>query len=122
MSSARAFRGPAEMTRCNRCDDCMAESNTMGGEHLYVMALSIDPTGEVYGLRVGSSDEIERLVDAMSESKPFHINVLATFPCAGWAATRVHSALGASRGLNEWFHVPLPRVLHTIACVMDGVM
>ena len=91
---------------------------------LYVMALSTDPTGAVHGLKVGRSSNIQQRALALSESMPFNITVLATFPGAGHLERRVHSMLDESRNAagrgREWFHASLPHVIHTVACVMVG--
>ena len=129
-----------------RCKDCVCEHNRlyyqekrrMGDEpepaepavkkqrvepeDLYVMALSTDPTGAVHGLKVGRSSNIAQRAQTLSESMPFNISVLATFPGAGHLEKRVHSMLDETRNTagrgREWFRVTLPHVIHTVACVM----
>ena len=129
-----------------RCKDCVCEHNRlyyqekrrMGDEpeeepavkkqrleaDLYVMALSTDPSGAVHGLKVGRSSNIQQRALALSESMPFSISVLATFPGAGHLEKRVHSMLDETRNTagrgREWFHASLPHVIHTVACVMVG--
>ncbi len=86
------------------------------------MAMRADPTGAVHGLKVGRSSNIAQRALALSESMPFNISVLATFPGAGHLEKRVHSMLDETRNTagrgREWFHVTLPHVIHTVACVM----
>ncbi len=129
----------------SRCKDCSCEHHRlyyhekrrMGDEpepaepavkkprleqDLYVMAMSTDPTGAVHGLKVGRSSNIAQRAQTLSESMPFTISVLATFPGAGHLEKRVHSMLDETRNTagrgREWFHVTLPHVIHTVACVM----
>ncbi len=87
------------------------------------MALSTDPNESVHGLKVGRSGNIQQRANALSESMPFNISVLATFPGAGHLEKRVHTLLDNSRNTTgrgkEWLHATLPHVLHTVACVMD---
>jgi hypothetical protein len=130
----------------SRCKDCISEHNRlyyqekrrMGDEpeeepavkkqrleaDLYVMALSTDPTGAVHGLKVGRSSNIAQRALALTESMPFNITILATFPGAGHLEKRVHSMLDETRNTTgrgrEWFHASLPHVIHTVACVMVG--
>jgi hypothetical protein len=91
-------------------------------QDLYVMAMSTDTTGAVHGLKVGRSSNITQRALALSESMPFNITILATFPGAGHLEKRVHSMLDETRNTagrgREWFHVTLPHVIHTVACVM----
>ncbi len=96
---------------------------TLPGEHLYVMAMSTDPTGAVHGLKVGRSSDIQKRAASLSDSMPFNISALATFTGAGHLERRVHSLLDNARNTTcrggEGFHASLPRVLQPIACVMD---
>ena len=91
-------------------------------EDLYVMAMSTDPRGAVHGLKVGRSDNIQQRANTLCDSMPFNISVLATFPGAGHLEKRVHTMLDDTRNTagrgREWFHVTLPHVIHTVACVM----
>ena len=89
---------------------------------LYVMAMSIDPEGEVCGFKVGRSGNIQQRVCTLSASMPFNIVVLATFPGAGFLENRVHYALEAFRNDSgpgrEWFRTPLTHILDTVSAVM----
>ncbi len=89
---------------------------------LYVMAMSIDPEGEVCGFKVGRSGNIQQRVCTLSASMPFNIVVLATFPGAGGLENRVHKALEAFRNDSgpgrEWFRTPLTHILDTVSAVM----
>ena len=91
-------------------------------EDLYVMAMSTDPRGAVHGLKVGRSGNITQRAQTLCDSMPFSISVLATFPGAGHLEKRVHTMLEDTRNTagrgREWFHVTLPHVIHTVACVM----
>ncbi len=91
------------------------------GDDLYCMTLSTDPNGTAHGIKVGSSDDIDGLVDFMSESMPFKIIVLAKCIGAGWAEERVHIMLGPTRSASggNWFHATLPTVLHAVACALE---
>ena len=94
------------------------------GSDLYIMALSTDPTGTVHGLKVGRSGNIPQRAMNLSTSMPFNILVLATFPGAGEAEDNVHSLLAPSRNPagrgREWFHTPLPNILHAVACALQS--
>ena len=94
------------------------------GSDLYIMALSTDPAGTVNGLKVGRSGNIPQRVMNLSASMPFNILVLATFPGAGEAEDTVHSLLAPSRNPagrgREWFHTPLPNILHAVACALQS--
>jgi hypothetical protein len=60
----------------------------------------------------------------LSASMPFNILVLATFPGAGEAEDAVHTILAPSRNPEgrgrEWFHTPLPNILHAVACALQS--
>ena len=99
-----------------------AKKPRLEAEDLYVMAMSTDPRGAVHGLKVGRSGNIAQRANTLCDSMPFNISVLATFPGAGYLEKKVHAMLDdtrnpAGRG-REWFHVTLPHVIHTVACVM----
>ena len=91
---------------------------------LYVMALSTDPTGAFHGLKVGRSGNIPQRAMNLSASMPFNIIVLATFPGAGGIEEVVHSMIAPSRNTTgrgrEWFHTPLPNILHAVACALQS--
>jgi hypothetical protein len=91
---------------------------------LYVMALSTDPDGSFHGLKVGRSGNISQRALGLSESMPFNILILATFPGLGYLEKAVHIQLGATRNENgrgrEWFRVQLPTVLYAVTCAMQS--
>jgi hypothetical protein len=97
---------------------------TVPGADLYIMALSTDPTGTVHGLKVGRSGNVPQRAMQLSASMPFNILVLATFPGAGEAEDAVHTILAPSRNPEgrgrEWFHTPLPNILHAVACALQS--
>ncbi len=95
-------------------------------DDLYIMAISTDTTGAMYGLKVGRSGNVHQRANALSESMPFHIKVLATFNGAGHLEKRVHKMLEETRNSTgrgrEWFHASLPHILHTVAlCVQEDI-
>ena len=116
-----------------QCDECCDEPAPvedppvkrprMEPEHLYIMALSTDPTGAVHGLKVGRSGNIQQRANTLSESMPFNIIILATFPGAGYMEKRVHTMLDYKRNTTgrgrEWFHVPLPTVIQMVGIAME---
>ncbi len=115
------------------CDECSEEPEPDKGApakrqrleaDLYIMAMSIDPEGEVCGFKVGRSGNIQQRVCTLSASMPFNIVVLATFPGAGGLENRVHKALEAFRNDSgpgrEWFRTPLTHILDTVSAVMKG--
>ena len=97
---------------------------TGGGSDLYVMALSTDPLGGMYGLKVGRSGNIPQRAASLSESMPFNILVLATFPGAGHLEKAIHAQLDTTRNATgrgrEWFHTTLPNITHAVACAMQS--
>jgi hypothetical protein len=97
---------------------------TVPGADLYIMALSTDPVGTVHGLKVGRSGNVPQRAMQLSASMPFNILVLATFPGAGEAEDAVHTILAPSRNPEgrgrEWFHTPLPNILHAVACALQS--
>jgi len=95
-----------------------------GGSDLYVMAISTDPLGELHGLKVGRSCNIPQRATSLSESMPFNILVLATFPGAGHLEKAIHAQLDTTRNATgrgrEWFHTTLPNITHAVACAMQS--
>ncbi len=92
---------------------------------LYVMAMSIDPEGEVCGFKVGRSGNIQQRVCTLSASMPFNIVVLATFPGAGGGLEdRVHKALETFRNDSgpgrEWFRTTLTHIVSAAMKCRDG--
>ena len=98
--------------------------HTVAGSDLYVLALSTDPLGAYHGLKVGRSGNIPQRAASLSESMPFSIVVLATFPGAGHLEKAVHSQLETTRNTagrgREWFHTTLPNITHAVACAMQS--
>ncbi len=96
----------------------------VAGSDLYVLALSTDPLGAFHGLKVGRSGNIPQRAAGLSESMPFNILVLATFPGAGHLERAVHSQLETTRNTagrgREWFHTTLPNITHAVACAMQS--
>ena len=94
------------------------------GSDLYVMAISTDLLGASHGLKVGRSGNIQQRAASLSESMPFNIAVLATFPGAGHLEKAVHSQLETTRNTagrgREWFHTTLPNITHAVACAMQS--
>jgi hypothetical protein len=92
-------------------------------EHLYIMALSVDPTGAVCGLKVGRSGDIQQRANALGDTMPFTLVVLATFPGAGHVEKRVHSLLDHRRNTEgrgrEWFHMRLPTIIQMVGIAME---
>jgi len=90
--------------------------------HLYIMCLSIDPGGLVYGLKIGRSNKIDERARDLTAALPFDMVVLATFPGAGHLEEAVHEQLDAGRNTDsnarEWFRVPLPEALIVIAAML----
>jgi hypothetical protein len=97
---------------------------TGGGTDLYVMAISTDPLGGLHGLKVGRSCNIPQRAASLSESMPFNILVLATFPGAGHLEKAIHAQLDTTRNATgrgrEWFHTTLPNITHAVACAMQS--
>ena len=97
---------------------------TGGGADLYVLAISTDPLGELHGLKVGRSGNIPQRAASLSESMPFNILVLATFPGAGHLEKAIHAQLDTTRNATgrgrEWFHTTLPNITHAVACAMQS--
>ena len=91
---------------------------------LYIMAMSIDPDGEVCGFKVGRSGNIQQRVCTLSASMPFNIVVLATFPGAGGLENRVHKALEVFRNDSgpgrEWFRTTLTHIVSAVMKCRDG--
>ena len=105
-------------------EEAPAKRPRMEPEHLYIMALSSDLTGAVYGFKVGRSGDVQQRANSLAESMPFTLVVLATFPGAGHVEKRVHSLLEhrrntAGRG-REWFHMPLPTVIQMVGVAMEA--
>jgi hypothetical protein len=96
----------------------------VAGSDLYVFAISTDPLGVLHGLKVGRSGNIQQRGAALSESMPFNIQVLATFPGAGHLEKAVHTQLETTRNTagrgREWFHTTLPNITHAVACAMQS--
>ncbi len=96
----------------------------MEPEHLYIMALSIDPTGAVYGFKVGRSGDVQQRANSLAESMPFTMVVLAIFPGAGHVEKRVHSLLEHRRNPGgsgrEWFHNSLSVVIQYVGVAMEA--
>ena len=94
------------------------------GSDLYLMAISTDPLGELHGLKVGRSCNIPQRAASLSESMPFNILVLATFPGAGHLEKAIHAQLDTTRNATgrgrEWFHTTLPNITHAVACAMQS--
>jgi len=94
------------------------------GADLYVMAISTDPLGDLHGLKVGRSGNIPQRAACLSESMPFNILVLATFPGAGHLEKAIHAQLDTTRNATgrgrEWFHTTLPNITHAVACAMQS--
>ena len=97
--------------------------SAVAGADLYVMAISTDPQGAFHGLKVGRSGNVPQRAASLSESMPFNILVLATFPGMGYLERTVHAQLDTrnptGRG-REWFHSSLPTVLHAVACLLQS--
>ena len=95
-----------------------------GGADLYVMAISTDPHGAIHGLKVGRSGNIPQRSASLSESMPFNILLLATFPGAGHLEKAIHSQLDTARNNTgrgrEWFRTTLPNITHAVACAMQS--
>ena len=105
-------------------EEAPAKRPRMEPEHLYIMALSSDLTGAVYGFKVGRSGDVQQRANALAESMPFTMVVLATFQGAGHVEKRVHSLLDhrrntAGRG-REWFHMPLSVVIQMVGVAMEA--
>jgi hypothetical protein len=98
--------------------------SAVAGADLYVMAISTDPEGTTHGLKVGCSSNIPQRAANLSESLPFNILVLATFPGAGHLEKGIHSQLETTRNTTgrgrEWFHATLPNITHAVACAMQS--
>jgi hypothetical protein len=96
----------------------------VAGSDLYVFAISTDPLGVLHGLKVGRSGNIQQRGAALSESMPFNIQVLATFPGAGHLEKAVHTQLETTRNTTgrgrEWFHTTLTNITHAVACAMQS--
>ncbi len=105
-------------------EEAPAKRPRMEAEHLYIMALSIDPTGAMCGLKVGRSGDVQQRALALSESMPFKIIILATFQGAGHVEKRVHSLLDHRRNTEgrgrEWFHMPLSVVIQMVGVAMEA--
>ena len=67
--------------------------STVTGADLYVMAICTDPSGIFHGLKVGRSGNIPQRAASLSESMPFNIVVLATFPGMGYLERSIHAQL-----------------------------
>jgi hypothetical protein len=91
---------------------------------LYVMSLSIDPEGLVFGLKVGRSGNVTQRANNLCESMPFSMVLLATIPGAGHLEKEIHARLAPTRNTSgkgrEWFRTGLPDVLHAVACAMQS--
>jgi hypothetical protein len=129
----RAIEYQEYMSRKHQLADCitppakrMKLEPTIHGEHLYVMAISTDPTGEQHGLKIGRSCNILRRSNELATSMPFEMLVLATFLGQGHLEDAVHSALALTRNNGgrgrEWFHVPLHTILHVVGCAMAAIV
>ena len=94
------------------------------GADLYVMAICTDPLGTFHGLKVGRSGNVPQRAASLSESMPFNILVLATFPGMGYLERTVHAQLDATRNATgrgrEWFRTTLPNITHAVACAMQS--
>ena len=92
-------------------------------EHLYIMALSVDPTGAVHGLKVGRSGDVQQRANTLGDTMPFTLVVLATFPGAGHVEKRVHTILDYKRNTEgrgrEWFHLPLSTITQMVGIAME---
>jgi hypothetical protein len=91
---------------------------------LYVFAISTDLHGATHGLKVGRSGNIPQRAAGLSESMPFNIVVLATYPGSGHLEKAVHTQLETTRNTagrgREWFHTTLPNITHAVACAMQS--
>ncbi len=91
-------------------------------EHLYIMALSIDPTGALCGLKVGRSGDLQQRANTLGDTMPFTLVVLATFPGAGHVEKRVHTMLDYKRNTEgsgrEWFNLPLSTIIQMVGVAM----
>ncbi len=105
-------------------EEVPAKRPRMEPEHLYIMALSSDLTGAVYGFKVGRSGDVQQRANALAESMPFTMVVLATFQGAGHVEKRVHSLLDHRRNTEgrgrEWFHMPLSVVIQMVGVAMEA--
>ncbi len=105
-------------------EEAPAKRPRMEAEHLYIMAISADPTGALFGLKVGRSGDVQQRANTLGDTMPFTMVVLATFPGAGHVEKRVHSLLEhrrntAGRG-REWFHMPLSVVIQMVGVAMEA--
>ena len=92
------------------------------GSNLYVMANSRIP-GEY---KVGRSKGVEQRREDLQNGQNFRMEIVATFPGAGYAEGSVHDRLAPSRvhegAGREWFRASLSDILHAIGRIIESEM
>ena len=105
-----------------RSDESSSEESaevTPAGHDLYVMTNTRIP-GEY---KVGRSKTIEQRREGLQTGQNFTMELVATFPGAGYAEGLVHHWLAPSRVREgpgrEWFKASLSDILHAVGRAMD---